>query len=72
MTNGNDFEVHPVGTSKLLEWVNKEMFRRVKVENELWACAFGKREMPSREECRDWALLLGVPEEFKRFQNDKV
>lgn len=68
----NDFEVHPVGTAKLLEWVNKEMFRRVKVENELWLCAFGKRELPTKEECRDWALILGVPEEFKKGQNDQV
>lgn len=61
----SDFETHPVGTAKLLEWVNKEMFRRVKVENELWACAAGKRPLPTAEECKQWAIVLGVPEEFK-------
>jgi hypothetical protein len=60
-----DFETHPVGTGKMLEWVNKEMFRRVKVENELWQCAFGKRPPPTSDECKEWALILGVPEEFR-------
>lgn len=67
-----DFETHPVGTGKLLEWVNKEMFRRVKVENELWLCAFGKRPLPTAEECRQWALVLGVPEDFRPAASDVV
>jgi len=37
----------------------------VRVENELWNCFFGKRELPTKAECREWALLLGVPDEYR-------
>ena len=61
----SDFETHPVGTAKLLEWVHKEMFRRVRVENELWDIVHGKRPLPDEKECKEWAIILGVPEEFR-------
>lgn len=39
--------------------------RSVEVENVLMACAGGKREMLSKEECRQLACKLGVPDEFR-------
>jgi len=45
--------------------------RSVEVENVLLACASGKREMASRDECRALAYKLGVPDEF-RSPNDKA
>ncbi len=47
------------------EWVEKELFRRVRVENQLWLIVQGKRPLPTVEECHEWALILGVPDEFR-------
>lgn len=43
-----------------------ELNRRAAVEQELWNAANGKAPMPDREKLRDWALRLGVPDEFRR------
>lgn len=51
---------------KLPDWVGKFINRRVIVEETLWAVASGKRDLLSREECRNLAKKLGVPEEFKK------
>lgn len=67
-----DFETHPVGTGKLLEWVNKEWFRRVRVENQLWLIVQGKRPPPDVRECHEWAVILGVPDEFREKQRESV
>lgn len=45
--------------------------RSVEVENILRACAAGKRDPLSKEECRQLAHLLGVPDEF-RLLNDRL
>lgn len=39
--------------------------RSVEVESVLLACAAGKRDMLSKEECRQLAYKLGVPDEFR-------
>lgn len=61
----SDFECHPIGTASKLAWVDKELFRRVRVENQLWLVVQGKRPPPTVEECREWALTLGVPDEMR-------
>ena len=45
-----------------LKWVDGFLNRRVEVERELWLVFYGKRPVPTREECREWALKLGVPD----------
>lgn len=42
-----------------------ELNRRAAVEQELWNAANGKSPLPDREKLREWALKLGVPEEFR-------
>ena len=42
-----------------------ELNRRAKVEAEMWECIAGKRAMPDKNTLRDWAIRLGVPEEFR-------
>jgi hypothetical protein len=42
-----------------------ELNRRAKVEQELWNVVNGKAPLPDQEKCRDWALRLGVPDEFR-------
>ena len=37
----------------------KALNKRVDVENELARAGAGKRELPTRNECREWALKLG-------------
>lgn len=47
----------------------KALNARVKVENELWQVAIGAAELPTREQCRDWAQRLGIPEDIlKQFR----
>jgi ABC-type dipeptide/oligopeptide/nickel transport system ATPase subunit len=43
----------------------KSLNRRAQVEQALFDVANGKEELPSREQCREWAMKLGVPEEWK-------
>jgi hypothetical protein len=42
-----------------------ELNRRAKVEQELWDAANGKAPLPDQEKCRDLAVRLGVPDEFR-------
>lgn len=44
----------------------KSLNERAKVEQELFDCANGKAPLPSKEQCRQWALRLGVPSEWGR------
>ena len=47
-----------------LEWMREyelSLNKRVKVETFLWDCANGLRDLPTKEECKDWAIILGVP-----------
>lgn len=46
------------------DWVADFLNRRVKVENFLFACAMGTRPLPDKQQCRELALQLGVPESF--------
>lgn len=39
---------------------------RSRVESWLHDCANGKRPLPTREECREWAVILGVPKAYRR------
>ena len=43
-----------------------ELNRRAAVEQEIWHAANGKTPMPDREKLKQWALQLGVPEEFSK------
>lgn len=47
------------------EILRRALSRRVKVEQRLWNAYYGKEPLPTREECRDLALLLGVPDELR-------
>jgi len=38
---------------------------RVFVERKLFEVYEGKRGLPSKEECRDWAIRLGVPKAYR-------
>lgn len=43
-----------------------ELNNRASVESEMWQCVSGKKPMPDKEQLRQWALKLGVPEHFKK------
>lgn len=43
-----------------------ELNQRAKVEAELFECVSDKRPMPDKNQLREWAVRLGVPEEFRR------
>ena len=47
-----------------------ELNRRAKVEVELFECVAGKRPMPDKQQLREWAVRLGVPEAFRRSRPD--
>ena len=42
----------------------QELNRRAAVEQQLWNVYHGKRPLPDAEQCREWAVKLGVPEWF--------
>jgi hypothetical protein len=42
-----------------------ELNRRAAVEQQLWDCWHGKRPLPDKAQCAEWARKLGVPEEFR-------
>ena len=48
-------------------WKNygADMNRRVTVENRLWAAAAGSKPPPTADECRELAIKLGVPDEYR-------
>jgi len=39
----------------------KSLNERAKVEQELLDCAAGRRPLPDQDQCRQWAVRLGVP-----------
>ena len=43
-----------------------EINRRAAVEQEMWNCVHGKSLMPDADKLREWALRLGVPDEFRK------
>ena len=49
----------------LLTRVEDQYNRRTYVEKRLRDCARGARELPTAEECREWALKLGIPTEYR-------
>lgn len=54
-----------IATWRWVRHYEKSLNERVKVEQELFDCASGKRVMPTREQCRQWAMRLGVPPEWR-------
>jgi len=49
---------------------NKEINRRVKVEAQLWDYYHGKKDLPNKEQCKEMALTLGVPDSYRIKQTD--
>jgi hypothetical protein len=47
-------------------WIGDMLNRRATVEQYLWDVANGRREAPTPEEARAWAIKLGVPSGFGR------
>jgi hypothetical protein len=43
--------------------------RRAEVEQELWDCSRGKKPLPDAKQCKEWALRLGVPDEWRDAPN---
>ena len=55
-----------------LERILTQRFARSsKIEEELMAIGIGKRDLPTREECREWAIKLGVPEEYQVYKREQ-
>lgn len=50
------------GLTKLL---TQRFSRSSAIEEQLIAIGIGKRDLPTREECREWGLKLGIPDEFR-------
>lgn len=52
-----------------IEWLEKLLTQRFSrssnIEEQLMWIGVGKRDLPTREECREWAVKLGVPDEFR-------
>lgn len=46
-------------------YYSKSLSRRVEIENEMFRAVAGDRPMPTRQELREWALRLGVPDELR-------
>jgi len=42
-----------------------ELNRRAAVEQEMFNCINGKRMMPDKDVLKDWALRLGIPDEYR-------
>lgn len=47
-------------------WIGDMINRRVVVEQYLWDASAGRRPLPTKEECKAWAIKLGVPSEFNK------
>lgn len=50
------------------DWVAGFLNRRVEVEQILFNCAAGKQDLPDKDQCRELALRLGVPDEITAHQ----
>lgn len=46
----------------------RSLNERARVEQELLDVANGKARLPDREQCRKWAVRLGVPQEWREAQ----
>ena len=58
--------------AKKLEWIREyelTLNRRVKVETQLWDIYNNLRDLPTREECHEWALLLGISNDTDHSKN---
>lgn len=53
------------GLEVIPDWIGGFLNRRVVVEQELFDCASGKRPLPTAEQCREMALRLDVPDEYR-------
>jgi hypothetical protein len=54
---------------KKLDWMREyelSLNARVKVENVLWDTANGLRAAPTAEECKELAIMLGVPDSWRK------
>lgn len=49
----------------LIKMLTQRFIRSAPIEEELLAIGVGKRDLPTREECRQWGIKLGVPPEFE-------
>jgi hypothetical protein len=59
-----DYIIRVTAEKKELDAMLTAQFaRRIPVEQALLDVANGKRELPTREECRKWATKIGVPNE---------
>lgn len=43
--------------------MEQEANRLAAIEEQLWGVFHGKRPPPTPEECRDWTIKFGIPEE---------
>jgi len=49
----------------MVETFGKSLSARVKVENQIWNTIAGNLPMPDKDKLKEWAFLLGVPEEVR-------
>lgn len=49
----------------LVKLLTQRFNRSSPIEEELMGIGMGKRDLPTREECKQWAIQLGVPQEFQ-------
>lgn len=45
---------------------DKDLNRRANVERAMFDCIAGKKPMPDKEMLKEWALKLGVPDEYRK------
>lgn len=48
-----------------IDALRKALNRRAEVEQYLWDCVHGKKPLPDQEQCRQMALKLGVPDDYR-------
>lgn len=49
---------------KRIKELEKDLNRRVDIENELFEISKGRKPIPTHEECKIMALKLGTPKEY--------
>jgi hypothetical protein len=55
----------PLDCEVVPDWVGAFLNRRAGVEQTLLNCAAGRQPLPTAESCRELALKLGVPDEYR-------
>ena len=55
----------PLDCDVVPDWVGAFLNRRAAVEQTLLNCAAGRQPLPTADMCRDLALRLGVPDEYR-------